>query len=78
MKSRWFLCALLLLSTIRFAAAQNQVLDLDGKGSYPQISEFGFQKLCGMCGAQSFFDGLKMAAFCGRSKGWALTAGVDV
>ena len=36
MKCRVLLCALLLLSTARPSLAQNQVLDLDGKGALDQ------------------------------------------
>ncbi|MDA0335917.1 MAG: hypothetical protein O2782_12180, partial [bacterium] len=45
MKIRRLLCALLLLLTTRLATAQNQVLELDGKGSYVQLPPHIFDGL---------------------------------
>lgn len=41
MKTRWLFCALLLSGAVCLAEAQNQVLELDGKGAYVQLAEIG-------------------------------------
>ncbi|MBI2502167.1 MAG: response regulator [Candidatus Latescibacteria bacterium] len=45
MKPRWLLCALLLSGAVCLAEAQNQVLELDGKGAYVQLPAHIFDTL---------------------------------